>query len=167
MREAMELLGERIAESAAHLDAAMHPLLTDLRAFDAQGGWGYQGAKSCAHWLSWRVGWDHGTARERVRVARRLGELPVLDAALARGEVSYSKLRAMTRVATAANEALLLTYAQHAPAAQLETICRKYQLVQRLTERGDEDRARRKVMRHSLEDGMVKIEAVLRPEDRA
>ncbi|HEX4416696.1 MAG TPA: DUF222 domain-containing protein, partial [Kofleriaceae bacterium] len=69
----VELLGERIAEQAAHLDAATHRLLTDLREFDVRGGWHRQGAKSCAHWLAWRVGWTLGTARQRVRVAAKLG----------------------------------------------------------------------------------------------
>src|SRR5882672_12400383 len=63
-------------------------------------GWN-TGFLSCAHWLSWRVGLDRGAARERVRVARALGALPQLAQALARGELSYSKVRALTRVATA------------------------------------------------------------------
>jgi hypothetical protein len=75
----LERLGERIAEQAAHLDAAMQRWLADLRAFDARGGWHVQGAMSCAHWLVWRVGWDRVTARERVRVARRLEECSVID----------------------------------------------------------------------------------------
>src|SRR6185436_13531166 len=100
----LEQLGERIAEQAAHLDAAMHRLLTDLRTFDERGGWYAQGALSCAHWLAWRVGWSLVTARDHLRVARKLAELPAIDDALRRGEVSYSKVRAMTRVATATNE---------------------------------------------------------------
>jgi hypothetical protein len=96
----LEQLGERIAEQAAHLDAAMHRVLADLREFDERGGWYRQGAKSCAHWLSWRVGWDLVTSRERVRVAKRLGELPGIDDALRRGEVSYSKKRAKDRRAS-------------------------------------------------------------------
>ncbi|HSK02908.1 MAG TPA: DUF222 domain-containing protein, partial [Kofleriaceae bacterium] len=95
MFEDLESLGERIAEQAAHLDAALHRLLTDLRTFDRGGGWHTQGARSCAHWLSWRVGWGLGTAREHLRVADRLADLPLLDDALRRGEVSYAKLRAI------------------------------------------------------------------------
>src|SRR5690242_21847950 len=68
----LEQLGERIAEQAAHLDAAMHRFLTDLREFDQRGGWHQQGARTCAHWLAWRVGWDLVTSRERVRVAGKL-----------------------------------------------------------------------------------------------
>ena len=67
-------LGERIAEHVAHIDAAMHQLLTDLREFDQAGGWSLQGFPTCAHWLSWRVGWTLGTAREHVRVANKLAE---------------------------------------------------------------------------------------------
>ena len=76
----LEQLGERIAEHAAHLDAATHRLLADLRDFDRRGGWHAQGALSCAHWLAWRVGWDLVTARERVRVAGKLADFPLIDA---------------------------------------------------------------------------------------
>ena len=126
----LELLGERIAEQAAHLDAAMHRLLTDLREFDARGGWFRQGAKSCAHWLAWRVGWDLSTARDRVRVAAKVGEFAVIDDALRRGEISYSKVRAMMRVATPDNEVLLLDHARLMTASHLEKLCRKYAVVQ-------------------------------------
>src|SRR5262245_1721553 len=94
----LERLGDEIAELSAHLDAATARLLELLREFDARGGW--DGARSCAEWLSWRVGLDLGAARERVRVARALGGLPQIAAALARGELSYSQVRALTRVAT-------------------------------------------------------------------
>ncbi|HEX7837306.1 MAG TPA: DUF222 domain-containing protein [Kofleriaceae bacterium] len=163
----LEQLGERIAEQAAHLDAAMHRFLTDLREFDQRGGWHEQGARTCAHWLAWRVGWDLVTSRERVRVAGKLAEFPTIDDALRRGEMSYSKVRAMLRVATPANEVLLLDHARLMTASQLETLCRKYAIVQRQGQDphpvGDEQR--RYVRRRDTEDGMVKIEAVLHPEE--
>jgi hypothetical protein len=163
----LELLGERIAEQAAHLDAATHRLLTDLREFDERGGWHAQGAVSCAHWLAWRVGWDLVTARERVRVARKLAGHPTIDDALRRGEVSYSKARAMLRVATPANEPVLLEQARLTTAAQLEKLTRKYALVQRHGKDAGpkDDELRRYVRRRDTEDGMVKIEAVLHPEE--
>src|SRR5207249_6013505 len=95
----LERLGDEIAELSAHLDAATARLLDLIREFDARGGWG-NGFRSCAEWLSWRVGLDLGAARERVRVARALETLPLLAGALARGELSYAKVRALTRVAT-------------------------------------------------------------------
>src|SRR4029453_2870306 len=67
----LERLGDEIAKLSAHLDAATARLLTLIREFDARGGWN-TGFRSCAHWLSWRVGLDLGAARERVRVARAL-----------------------------------------------------------------------------------------------
>src|SRR3989441_2370565 len=96
----LDRLGDEIAELSAHLDAASARLLDLIREFDARGGWS-NGFSSCAAWLTWRVGLDRGAARERVRVARALGALPLLAQALARGELSYSKVRALTRVAGA------------------------------------------------------------------
>jgi hypothetical protein len=86
-----------------YLDAATARLLDLIREFDARSGWN-NGFRSCAAWLSWRVGLDPGAARERVRVARALGTLPLLARALARGELSYAKIRALTRVATPETE---------------------------------------------------------------
>ena len=102
----LDRLGDEIAELSAHLDAATARLLTLIREFDARGGWN-TGFPSCAEWLGWRVGLDNGAARERVRVARALGTLPRLAEALARGELSYAKVRALTRVATPETEARL------------------------------------------------------------
>jgi hypothetical protein len=163
----LEELGERIAEHAAHLDAATHRLLADLRDFDRRGGWYAQGALSCAHWLAWRVGWDLVTARERVRVAGKLADFPLIDDALRRGELSYSKVRALLRIASPANEVMILEYARLMTASQLEKLSRKYALVQR---HGQEDRPqddvhRRYIRRRDTDDGMVKIEAVLHPEE--
>src|SRR2546425_6339993 len=104
---ALDQLGDEIALLSAHLDAATARLLELIREFDARGGWN-SGFRSCAAWLSWRVGLDLGAARERVRVARALGTLPLLAQALARGELSYAKGRALTRVATPETEERLL-----------------------------------------------------------
>ena len=73
----MDRLGDEIAELSAHLAAAGARLLDLIREFDARGGWN-NGFRSCAQWLSWRVGMGRGAARERVRVARALGVLPRL-----------------------------------------------------------------------------------------
>jgi hypothetical protein len=165
----LDVLADRIATHAAHLDAATHTLLTDLREFDNAGGWYKQGARTCAEWLSWRVSWSLATAREHLRVAHRLAELPLVDDALRCGTLSYCKVRAITRVATPANEALLLEDARYSTGAQLERICRKYATVLRAAKEPDEryDRERRYVRRQDLDDGMVKLEAVLHPEEAA
>src|SRR5439155_15995557 len=102
----LDRLGDQIAELSAHLEAATARLLDLIREFDGRGGWN-TGFRSCADWLSWRVGLDLGAARERVRVARALGT-PRLAQALARGELSYAKVRALTRVATPETEERLV-----------------------------------------------------------
>jgi hypothetical protein len=103
----LDRLGDEIAELSAHLEAATARLLDLIREFDARGGWS-NGFRSCAHWLSWRIGLNLGAAREKVRVARALATLPLLAQALARGELSYAKVRALTRVATPETEKRLL-----------------------------------------------------------
>src|SRR5688500_9494084 len=115
----IDRMADELVDTAAHIDAATHRLLTQIRAFDSADGWWAQGALSCAHWMSWRIGMALGAAREKVRVAIALGGLPLIDAALERGELSYSKMRAMTRVATAANEEMLVTMARCTTASQL------------------------------------------------
>src|SRR5574341_2455447 len=100
----LDQLGDEIAELSAHIDAATARLLDLIREFDARGDRN-TGFRCCAAWLTWRVGLDPGAARERVRVARALGTLPRLAQALARGALSYAKVRALTRVAPAETEA--------------------------------------------------------------
>ena len=114
----LEQLGDEIAELSAHLEAATARLLHLIREFDAGGGWN-TGFRSCAAWLSWRVGLDLGAAREKVRVARALGALPQLAQALARGELSYAKVRALTRVATPETEERLLGVGRGGTAAHV------------------------------------------------
>jgi hypothetical protein len=160
----LERLGNEIAELSAHLDAATARLLELIREFDARGGW--DGARSCADWLSWRVGLDLGAARERVRVARALGELPLLSAALARGELSYSKVRALTRVATPQTEARLLAVGRAGTAAHVERIVRGWRYVDRQVE-VREARARhgaRTLQVYTDEDGMLVVRGRLAPE---
>jgi Domain of unknown function (DUF222) len=164
-RGAIDALADDIAEMAAQIDAATHRLLCLIREFDRARGWDQQGALSCAHWLSWRIGMSLGPAREKVRVAHRLAELPLIDEALRRGELSYSKVRAMTRVATAANEAALLEQAKLTTAAQLERICRFYRQVQRPTREMEDER--RWVTSRATDDGLVSIQIRVLPDEAA
>src|SRR5882724_9973293 len=129
----LDQLGDEIAELSAHLDAATARLLDLIRKFDAHGGWG-NGFRSCAEWLSWRVGLDRGAARERVRVARALGTLPRLAQALARGELSYAKVRALTRVATPETEEQLLAVGRAGTAEHVERIVRGWRWMNRKSE---------------------------------
>ena len=161
----LERLGGEIAELSAHLDAATGRLLDLIREFDARGGWS-NGFRSCASWLSWRVGLDPGAARERVRVARALGTLPRLANALARGELSYSKVRALTRVATPETEERLLAVGRAGTAEHVERIVRGWRWVDRHAEARETARrhATRALRVYQDEDGMVIIRGRLAPE---
>jgi len=161
----LEDLGERIAELATQISAATYELLVMLRDFDERGGWG-GGFHSCAHWLTWRVGLDPGAAREKMRVARALGTLPLLSAAMRRGEISYSKIRALTRIATPAIEQDLLTFARAGTAAHVERLVRGMRRVDRIAAGRTEKRlhAARYLHVYTDEDGMVVVRGRLTPE---
>jgi hypothetical protein len=161
----LDRLGDEIAELSAHLDAATARLLTLIREFDTRGGWN-TGFRSCAEWLSWRVGPDPGAARERVRVAHALGALPRLAEALARGELSYAKVRALTRVATPETEARLLKVGRTATAAHVERIIRAWRRVDRRAEARETARQHADRSLHVIhdDDGTVVIRGRLTAE---
>jgi hypothetical protein len=161
----LDRLGDEIAELSAHLDAATARLLDLIREFDARGGWN-TGFCSCAAWLTWRVGLDRGAARERVRVARALGTLPRLAQALARGDLSYSKVRALTRVATPESEERLLAVGRAGTAEHVERIVRGWRRMDRRAEAQETTRRHRIRALHVYqdEDGMVVLRGRLEPE---
>ena len=121
-----EALCEEITTLAGHLNAANYRFLKLLDEFDQHDGWAGDGIRSLAHWLNFKCGLGELVAREKVRVARALRSLPSIDAAFERGEISYSKVRAMTRVATPENEPQLLNIARHGTAAHMERLVRAY-----------------------------------------
>ena len=161
----LDRLGDAIAELSAHVEAATARLLDLIREFDARGGWN-TGFRSCAAWLSWRVGLDPGAAREKVRVARALGTLPLLAQALARGELSYAKVRALTRVATPETEERLLAVGRAGTAAHVERIVRGWRRVDRQAEARETARqhASRALHVYEDEDGTVVLRGRLAPE---
>lgn len=160
-----EELEEEIAELCAHIDAATYRLLRAIGELDRREAWA-TGFESVAHWLSWRVGIDLVTARQKVRVARALENLPLISDAFRQGKVSYSKVRAMTRVATPDNEAYLLYIAQNGTACDVERLVRAYR---RSSKGEDLEEARRHREERYLEmytddDGMVVIRGRLPQE---
>jgi len=132
--DALDDLGDQIATLAAHIHAATQRLLALIADFDRRHGWEMGGHRSCAHWLSFRTGIDLGACREKVRTARVLAGLPETSAAMARGELSFSAVRALSRVATAENEGDLLALATGCTIAQLERTVRSWKRGTRLEE---------------------------------
>src|SRR5580765_624190 len=161
----IDQLGDEIAELSAHLDVATARLLDLIREFDTREGWN-TGFRSCAAWLSWRVGLDGGAARERVRVARALEKLPRLAEALARGELSYAKVRALTRVATPETEERLLKIGRAGTAEHVERIVRGWRYVDRKAEARETARrhASRTLLVYPDADGTVIVRGRLEPE---
>ncbi len=164
--DALEELEEKIAVLAAHSHAGDHRLLVLVAEFDRRRGWELGGHRTCAHWLSFRTGIDMGTAREKVRAARALVDLPETSASMSRGELSFSAVRALTRVATTENEGDLLELAQGATVAQLERMVRGFKLGSRQDE---VDRERERIESRTLsvfpdEEGMYVVKGRLTPE---
>lgn len=158
---------------AASVDAALWRLIALVVEFDDRGLWADDGHRSCAHWLGAHCGIALGAAREKLRVGRALRALPKVSAAFADGTLSYSKARAITRVADADNEDFLLSIARYGSANHLERLVGQY--------RGSLNAARRDAERESAarladarrltcrtdEDGMLIVRARLAPEQGA
>ena len=118
-------LDAAICRLARNLNAESYRMLVLVREFDERFGWHKWSFPNCAEWLAWRCGLSLSAAREKVRTAHALRELPAISAAFADGRLSYSKVRALTRAAHIDDEDLLLAYALQATAAQVEDRCRQ------------------------------------------
>jgi 5-methylcytosine-specific restriction endonuclease McrA len=152
-RVPLERVEAQICELAGHLAAATCRFLVLLADFDARRGWASWEMGSCAQWLSWKCQMSSGTAREHVRVARALRDLPVIRARFAAGRLSYAKVRALTRIATPGTEAGLAELAGPMTANQLERFARAHRQV---TAAGDTDaRVRRRLVWRFEEDGSL------------
>ncbi|MEN8374683.1 MAG: DUF222 domain-containing protein, partial [Gemmatimonadota bacterium] len=160
------LLGERCAATYMQAEVLKYEAMLLLAEFDERGGWRNTGFGSSAEWLAWRVGIKRGPARERVRTARALRELPLTSAAMREGELSFTKVRALTRVAGPASEAALLELARSCSAAKLERLARGW------TELCAGEEAKAEERRHRSrtfsvfpdEDGMYVVRGRLDPE---
>ncbi|MDO8864140.1 DUF222 domain-containing protein [Haliea sp. E1-2-M8] len=152
-------LGQAITLLSAQMNSANHRLLRMIAEFDRSGCWREQGTmRSCAHWLVANCGITLGAAREKVRVARQLVALPELNEAFSEGGISYSKVRAITRVATPENEGFMVHLAQQNSAGHLEKLVSRYEPVPEpglaeLLESGPEEIAAAGVSGEATESG--------------
>jgi hypothetical protein len=162
-------LSVEITRLAGHINAANYRFLKLLAALIERGAWNGYGIKSPAHWLNYHCGISLGPAREKVRVARCLQSLPLIDEAFGKGEISYSKVRAMTRAATPENEDYLLNIARHGTASHVEKLVRQYEQVERLGKdsHGKAQQDARAFSYHYDDDGMLVFKGRLAPEDGA
>jgi hypothetical protein len=124
-RLAIDELDKSIVNLSARINASTYELLVLIREFDERAGWLKWGLENCTQWLHWRCDFSRSAAREKVRVAHALKALPKISAAFSKGTLSYSKVRALARVATAMNEASLLDFALSTTAARVEERCQQ------------------------------------------
>ncbi len=160
------LLGEDCAETYLKADALHHQAMRLLVEFHDRRGWQNTGFSSTAEWLAWRIGIKPGAARERLRTALALEQLPQTSEALRTGEISFTKVRALTRVATPHNETILLEFARAGSAANLERVVRGWKKLDRKSEiTAEQHRYRsRRFSAYVDEDGMVVVRGRLDPE---
>jgi hypothetical protein len=121
--DVLTTLSEEITALSARVAKETHRLLMLIAEFDRLEGWRREGFASCVDWLAHSTRIDKMTAREKVRVARALARLPDTSAAMARGEVSFSQVRAITRVADAESELELLGHASEMSAPRSKGSC--------------------------------------------
>ena len=119
----IDQLESEIVTLHARLCAEEYQFLVKLREFDLRQGWRFYHFNHCAEWLNMKCGISLSTGREKLRVAKALFFLPHISGAYQNGELSYSKVRAMTRVATEITERELLGYARKATASQVDQHC--------------------------------------------
>src|SRR5438105_2944758 len=136
----VEALGRRICEAAAHLEAAKARLLELVADFDRRQGALAEGCRSTAHWLNWRCGSSRGEARDQVRVARALGDRPLVAAAFGRGELSFAKARALCRAPSGAVDEELVALARASTTAQLEQVIRAWRRADTADDAGKADK---------------------------
>ena len=156
-------LRRAVADMAAHLNFADWRFVKLIAAMDRTGGWREGGYCSLGNWLDHRCGLGPCAARERIRIGRALERLPRIDAAFRDGVISYSKVRAITRVATPETDAMLLAIAEGSSAARLESLVRTHERAGG----GDGPRAgseARRCLTWHYEDGMLFITAAVPAE---
>jgi hypothetical protein len=129
--QSIEDLEHEIVTIFANVHAGNHRALVLIAEFHRRRGWELGGHRSTAHWLHFRTGLDLGAAREKVRAALALEGLPLISEAMGRGELSFSKVRALTRVATPESEGELLEVAREMTTAELERCVRAWKHLSR------------------------------------
>jgi hypothetical protein len=164
-----DALEREITDLCAQINAAGYRLLQLIAELDDEAPWGAWGLQSCAHWLNWRCGIGMNAAREKVRVAHALKKLPLISASFSTGELSFSKVRAVTRIADPDNEKELLHLARYATAAQVEKLVRAYRGVERRAERENAEAQHdsRELNYYYDDDGSLVIRARLPAEEGA
>ena len=130
-RRSLDELETELISLSSHINAHEYEFLVLLREFDLRQGWKAYHFNHCPEWLNMKCGMAPGTAREKLRVANALFDLPQTSQAFKKGDLSYSKARYLSRIATPVTEEHLLDFALKATASQVERHCMELRNVQR------------------------------------
>ena len=139
-RRSLDQLETDLISLSSHINAQEYEFLVLLREFDLRQGWKAYHFSHCSEWLNMKCGMAPGTAREKLRVANALFDLPQTSTAFAKGDLSYSKARALSRIATPTTEEHLLDFALKATAAHVDRHCMELRNVERSVSTGDANR---------------------------
>ncbi|MGH7866912.1 MAG: DUF222 domain-containing protein [Candidatus Dormibacteraceae bacterium] len=162
-------LANQLCELSAHLHSGLAELTQLIAIFDTQQEWAVDGIRSCAHWLSINTGYDLFSAAELLRVGHALENLSALAEAFSSGQLSLDKVRAITKVATPADQNIWIELATQVSASQLIRICRGYRQAMEADnpDRAERQLAQRGLWAHYTDEGMLHLVAKLPPEDGA
>lgn len=164
-RTEAEELGQQLQSLAANQAQLEHDFCQLVERFDSGDALAhFHGIKSTAHFLAWACSMGAGTAREHVRVARALQQMPRVDELFRQGRLSYSKVRELTRIAGMVDEEALCELALEMTASQVARTVATYRRCEgtRL-----QQQSRRRFSSQQTVDGLVRLTIVLAPEEAA
>lgn len=143
---------------------SQHHLVVLAAEFADSHEWIIAGSPTAAHWLAHTADVETCTAREWIRIGRKLSTLPAIADAFAEGTISYSKVRALTRIATPDNEMELVGIARSVPAAELGRAVALWMRDNTNAEQLEEHQLRQRSIKWRTEaDGMVLFTLRLQP----
>jgi hypothetical protein len=169
-------LEEELVGAAAQVHAAMAVYVTALARFRAASGWEGPGIRTLGQWGDIALGIPAGRVTRMAHVGARLERLPLLREAFAEGAVSYEKVALVARVATADTDQRFTYLARAGSYAQLSRICEAYRDATKDDDgEADPESPEKLQERHekcgvsvtTRDDGLVRIVALLEPDDAA
>lgn len=155
--------GRWLVEHRFEMDRGESAWLGALARFDRSQGWAVDGQLSCVDWLCWRARMARATAYEKLQVAHELSRRPLMAQAFGEARVSYSVVRAMSRMEHPDPEvdAALIELGRAGTVADVERMVRHYNL-HRDQERPPADPSLRRGLRvRRGPEGMATVEITL------
>ena len=164
-----QTLEPRVREMTPRVHAIMAEYSELVCAFDDSGEWQGAGMRSCADWLVVHAGFDRHTAESLLRAGHAARELPEIGEAFAAGELSLDKVRSLSTIATAVDQAAWVELARTKSPPQLAQVCREARNAELVDapERAHAQRAQRGLRFRWDELGMLRLSGALPSDEGA